>query len=186
MTSLTTTRLRKPATQRTPAASLSVTPSSGFTVQQAAARTGLSEHTLRYYERAGLLEPVGRQQSSRHRRYSDADISRLSTLACLRATGMPLDAMRRYFVLAARGRSAAPELEQLLQQQEEILKQRLDEMQHHLGYVRKKISYWTALKQGDTERALLISSTFAAGLRGEACQSTDSKPVPASRRTGSR
>jgi MerR-like DNA binding protein len=37
-----------------------------FTVQQAAQLTGLSEHTLRYYERVGLLPPVRRQDSSRH------------------------------------------------------------------------------------------------------------------------
>jgi MerR HTH family regulatory protein len=56
-----------------------------FTVQQAAQLTGLSEHTLRYYERVGLLPPVRRQNSSRHRRYSVADISIIETLACLRA-----------------------------------------------------------------------------------------------------
>jgi DNA-binding transcriptional MerR regulator len=43
----------------------------------------LSQHTLRDYERAGMLDPVGHQISSRHRRYSDADVSRMSTLGLL-------------------------------------------------------------------------------------------------------
>ena len=59
----------------------------GLTVQETAERTGLSEHTLRYYERAGLLRGVRRDDSSGHRRYSPEDVARISTLACLRATG---------------------------------------------------------------------------------------------------
>src|SRR5690348_17543161 len=78
-----------------------------YTVQQAAARTGWSEHTLRYYERIGLIQPVARQESSGHRRYSPADLATLETLACLRATGMPIDQMRRYFDLRSRGAEAA-------------------------------------------------------------------------------
>src|SRR3954470_20634531 len=70
-----------------------------YTVQQAAALAGLSEHTLRYYEKIGLIKPVQRQQSSHHRRYSPADLTKLETLACLRAAGMPIDQMRLYFDL---------------------------------------------------------------------------------------
>src|SRR3954452_21236581 len=85
-----------------------------YTVQQAAALTGLSEHTLRYYERIGLIQPVARQTSSGHRRYAAADLAKLETLACLRAAGMPIDQMRRYFELRAEGTNAAPELQALL------------------------------------------------------------------------
>jgi DNA-binding transcriptional MerR regulator len=74
-----------------------------YTVQQAAALTGLSEHTLRYYERIGLIQPVARQESSGHRRYGAADLAKLESLACLRATGMPIEQMRRYFELRAGG-----------------------------------------------------------------------------------
>jgi DNA-binding transcriptional MerR regulator len=53
----------------------------GLTVQQTAARTGLSEHTLRYYERAGLLEQVRRHHFSGHRRYSASDLARIRAAA---------------------------------------------------------------------------------------------------------
>lgn len=96
----------------------------GFTVQETAERTGLSEHNLRSYERAGLLEPIRRHDTSGHRRYSAADISPIATLACLRATGMPLDQMRRYFTLSGKGRAAAPELRALLEEQQEVLQDR--------------------------------------------------------------
>src|SRR5215213_64925 len=74
-----------------------------YTVQQAAALTGLSEHNLRYYERIGLIQPVLRQESSGHRRYGSGDLVKLETLACLRAAGMPIEQMRRYFELRAEG-----------------------------------------------------------------------------------
>ena len=80
-----------------------------YTVQQAAALTGLSEHTLRYYERIGLIQPVPRQRSSGHRRYRAADLTKLESLACLRATGMPIEQMRRYFELRSEGDESANE-----------------------------------------------------------------------------
>ena len=60
-----------------------------LTIQQVAALTQLSEHTLRYYERIGLLDPVNRA-SSGHRRYSTGDIAWIEFLTRLRTTGMPI------------------------------------------------------------------------------------------------
>ena len=64
-----------------------------------AALTGPSEHDLRYYERVGLLEPVHRDPTSGYHRYSPGDLVRCETLTCLRAAGLSLDEMRRYFEL---------------------------------------------------------------------------------------
>src|SRR5687767_9249406 len=77
--------VRPGAPSRVRAASRSLEPmGDGFTVQETAERTGLSEHTLRYYERAGLLAAVRRDGSSGHRRYSADDVARVRTLApCL-------------------------------------------------------------------------------------------------------
>ena len=134
----------------------------GLTVQETAERTGLSEHTLRYYERAGLLSAVRRDDSSGHRRYSADDVARVSTLACLRATGMPLEQMRRYFTLAARGRSAAHELRGLLEQQKGALEERMQAMQRHLDYVGRKIDYWKALEAGKDAVARRIADELAS------------------------
>jgi len=133
-----------------------------LTVQETAARTGLSEHTLRYYERAGLITAVRRDGSSGHRRYSADDVARGRTLACLRAAGLPLDQMRRYFTLAARGRSAAPEMRALLEQQKRALEDRMEAMRRHLDYVRRKIDYWEALQSGRDEAARRIADELAA------------------------
>jgi DNA-binding transcriptional MerR regulator len=74
----------------------------GLSVAEAAEATGLSAHTLRYYERAGLLGPVDRS-SSGHRRYGAADLARIGFLTRLRATGMPIRDVRRYAELMNAG-----------------------------------------------------------------------------------
>lgn len=144
----------------------------GLTVQETAARTGLSEHNLRYYERAGLLDPIRRHDSSGHRRYSMADINRVATLACLRATGLPLDQMRRYFTLSARGRTAAPELRALLEEQQDVLQERLEQMQRHLRYVKRKIQYWRAVEARDEHAAAEIASELTSHILGTTSHST--------------
>lgn len=154
-------RAARPA-EVAPAVARTVTRADGeFTVAQAAELTGLSEHTLRYYERARLLAPVRRQSSSRHRRYSGDDVARLRTLACLRAAGMPLEGMRRYFDLLALGERAAPLQLDMLAAQRAVLRQRLHELEGHVRYIDGKIAYWQAVEAGDRPRAAEIASRLS-------------------------
>ncbi len=145
-----------------------------YTVQQAAALTGLSEHTLRYYERIGLIQPVQRQHSSGHRRYGPADLARLESLACLRATGMPIEQMRHYFALRARGADAAAEQQALLTAHLQELHRRMAALQHHIQYVDRKIDYWHAIELQDEPAAARIAlevhelARATTGERGQA------------------
>lgn len=74
----------------------------GLTVAQMSAATGVSAHTLRYYEGAGLIQPVARTAGNQ-RRYSAADVTWLQFLLRLRDTGMPIVQMREYAQLRAQG-----------------------------------------------------------------------------------
>src|SRR5580658_3172990 len=69
---------------------------------QAAEQSGFSLDTLRYYERIGLLDGIGRAPSG-HRRFREEDLEWLGVLRCLRDTGMPIAQMRRYAELARSG-----------------------------------------------------------------------------------
>jgi DNA-binding transcriptional MerR regulator len=66
-----------------------------FTIAEVAAKTGVSAHTLRYYERIGLLD-VGRQANG-HRRFTEFDIHGVVFIGRLRATTMPIREIQRYF-----------------------------------------------------------------------------------------
>lgn len=85
----------------------------GLSIAEVATRTGLTAHTLRYYERAGLLAAPGRYPNG-HRRYTERDLAWLTLLTRLRATGMPIAEVRRYAELARAGTSTSAERRRLL------------------------------------------------------------------------
>jgi len=114
----------------------------GVTIAEAARATGLSAHTLRYYERADLmLDPVERATST-HRRYSEADIRWVGLLTRMRRTGMPIRLMRAYteLVRAGDGNEAA-RLELLETHRKEVLAQ-LAEVRRNLLAIDEKIDLY--------------------------------------------
>src|SRR4051794_40937434 len=97
----------------------------GLTISDAAAETGLTTHTLRYYERAGLmLDPVDRAPSS-HRRYSSTDLKWIRFLTKLRATGMSIQQMRDYTDLVKHGSATESERLEMLEAHRSLVKARL-------------------------------------------------------------
>lgn len=86
----------------------------GFTIRTMAERCGMTAHTLRYYERVGLIQPVGRARNG-HRRYSEADAAWLHFLHCMRDTNMPIREMQRYAAMRAMGQSTMEQRRQLLE-----------------------------------------------------------------------
>ena len=74
-----------------------------LSIAEAAQATGLTTHTLRYYEREGLLLELVERASSGHRRYSDRDLTSIVMLTRLRATGMPIREIRTYAELCRGG-----------------------------------------------------------------------------------
>jgi DNA-binding transcriptional MerR regulator len=90
-----------------------------WSISAAAEKCGLSQHTLRWYERIGLVGPVSRDASGR-RRFSDADLDWLSLITRLRETGMPVTDMQRYAELVRSGGGEAERLELLRCHREEV------------------------------------------------------------------
>ena len=90
-----------------------------WTISEAAAKCGLSQHTLRWYERIGLLGDIERGGDGR-RRFSDGDLDWLSLLTKLRATGMPVRDMQRYAELVRSGAGQAERLELLKRHRDQV------------------------------------------------------------------
>ena len=113
----------------------------GYTIDEAAERTGLSKHTLRYYEREGLLPPVGKA-SSGHRRYSDDDLGSVRFLQLLRATGMPIREMKEFVALTWAGDHTVAERVEVLTAYRTALRERMARDAEHLDALDRKIGYY--------------------------------------------
>ena len=124
-----------------------------MTIQEMARQSGLSEHTLRYYERIGLLTPIPRDNSSGHRRYSTEMVAVVESLSCLRGTGMPLEDIRTFLHLREQGRVAASEQKALFQAHLAVITEEAEQMKVRMEYLADKVAYWTALEAGDIEEA---------------------------------
>ena len=115
--------------------------SAELTIAEVAERTGLTRHTLRYYERDGLMLGVDRARSG-HRRYSEHDLSWLELIAKLRATGMPIREVRRYAELVRAGDGNEGERLALLRAHRERVRAKLEETAAYLDAIDWKISYY--------------------------------------------
>jgi MerR family transcriptional regulator, copper efflux regulator len=122
-----------------------------LTIQDVSRRSGLSGPTLRYYEEVGLIGPIERDASSRHRRYREEDLDTLQALACLRAMGVGIEDMRTYQANRALGHQAAGEQRNLLLRHAERVEAQIATLHTHLDYLRAKAALWDARDHGDAD-----------------------------------
>jgi len=112
-----------------------------LTIRQASRATGLTVHTLRYYERIGLLTPVGRA-SNGHRRYDQVDIDRIIFLNKMRKTGMPLEQIKEYALLMYQGDAGIPGRITLLQTHRCAVLEQMAELTEMLTAIDKKLDLY--------------------------------------------
>jgi DNA-binding transcriptional MerR regulator len=139
---------RQPATESVPS---DVGP--GLSIAEAARRSGVSAHTLRYYERVGLaVTPVDRTPGGR-RRYQRLDLEWITICTRLRATGMPIKSIRRYAQLIAAGRGNEPERLALLESHRADVIAKLADIEDNLRVIDHKIDvYRGRLEAGDADQ----------------------------------
>lgn len=136
-----------------------------LTIAAAAARCGLPESTVRYWERVGLTPPVARDPSSGHRRYGEEDVVLLETLANLRAVGLSLEDMRAYLAGAARGDAAAGEQRALFEAHARRLAREVAALELRRTYLELKVRYWAARESGDLDKATEIADELRPVIR---------------------
>jgi DNA-binding transcriptional MerR regulator len=112
-----------------------------LTISEAAAAAGISAHTLRYYERAGLIDPIGRADSG-HRRFTERDINWIVFLTKLRATGMPIRQMLEYADLVRAGGGTEQARLALLEAHRDAVRERIDALERNLELIDYKIDLY--------------------------------------------
>jgi DNA-binding transcriptional MerR regulator len=125
----------------------------GLSIGQVAERTGLSVHALRFYEREGILaNPVERGPGGR-RVYSAADVDWLAICISLRASGMPLSAIRRYANLVRQGTGNEKDRLSLLYRHQQHVSAQIRELTTCLDLIDFKVrAYEDHLAQGTADR----------------------------------
>ncbi len=117
----------------------------GLTIQQVAQRTGLSIHTLRYYERLGLLISVHRLPNG-HRRYDESNLRWIDLLKCLRASAMPISEMQHFAEITRQETSTAREKRELLEAHRLRVMAQLQEIEHTLARLDTKIAHFHSVE----------------------------------------
>jgi len=132
---------------------LEVKPQPGLSIGEAARRTGVSAHTLRYYERAGLVVTTVDRTAGGRRRYQQLDLDWITVCTRLRATGMPIRTIRRYAELVSAGYGNEQERLALMEAHRADVTAHLAELQENLELIDHKIDvYRGRLAAGDADR----------------------------------
>ena len=127
-----------------------------YTIKEASQLSGLPGSTLRYYETIGIIQPISRDTSSKHRVYNQEDINLIDAIACLNATGMSLDDMRAYLENRNKGRDGADDEIALLEAQKQRITDEAKFLELRRQYIELKIAYWQEVKSGDTKQMEII------------------------------
>ncbi|WP_035770233.1 MerR family transcriptional regulator [Arthrobacter castelli] len=115
-----------------------------MSIAEVAERTGLSKDTLRYYEKAGLIEAIDRGTGGR-RRYAAGDMDWLAFLLRLRETGMSIADMHRFTQLRRTGGSTVAARLDLLAGHRDDVEKHIAALQDHLQGLDSKIAHYQSL-----------------------------------------
>lgn len=131
-----------------------------LTVGQAAVESGISVHTLRYYERVGLLSDVPRTVSGR-RRYGRRELGAVEFITRLRDTGMPIARILAYADLVRAGGGNEEERLAVLVEHHTAVRRSLAEQSRHLDAIQRKIDLYRAHLASGMAGAVVVSETVA-------------------------
>lgn len=115
-----------------------------LTISEVSDQTGLSVDTLRYYEKAGLIEHVGRT-SGNHRCYAASDLDWLAFLLRLRETGMSIAEMRHFAQLRSKGMATVGDRRDLLRAHRSSLETHIGNLRQSAKALDHKINYYEEL-----------------------------------------
>lgn len=113
----------------------------GFTIREVAEKTKLTAHTLRYYEKEGML-PAIKRDSAGNRDFSDRDMELISVICCLKNTGMPIKQIKEYINWCVVGDETLDMRKELfIKHRQDVLRQ-IEELNTNLEKIDYKIKYY--------------------------------------------
>jgi DNA-binding transcriptional MerR regulator len=116
-----------------------------YTIQEAAKEMQVSAHTLRYYEKIGLLHPIPRSGIG-HRYYVEEDLGWIYWLKLLRDSGMPIQTMKVYVSLTRSGEATIQERCGILEEHRNILRGKIANLERCPDKITKKVEFYQGYK----------------------------------------
>jgi DNA-binding transcriptional MerR regulator len=137
-----------------------------YSTKELTEKLNLSMHTLRYYEKEGLLPPIERDQHG-NRKYSDLDLERLILIRCMRASGMSIAYIKDYMKLCLEGFSSVSSRKEILLLQKKVLEEQKKELDENLEVINLKLEYYRELEnRGPDEYESIIDKKHADAFEG--------------------
>jgi DNA-binding transcriptional MerR regulator len=131
-----------------------------LSIGQAARRTGLSVHALRFYEREGLIATPVQRDASGRRSYTEDDLEWLDLCVKLRGSGMPIASVRRYAELVRAGRGNEGDRLIILREHQQRLTAQIAELTACLETVTFKVKlYEESLSTGEADPIWIPATT---------------------------
>ena len=119
-----------------------------MTIKEVSEEFGISQDTLRYYERVGLIPPVTRT-SRGNRDYQESDLGWVENAVCMRNAGVPIEALIEYVKLYQMGDTTFEARRQLLQEQYDALQEQKEQIEATMKRLAYKVSrYEKAVQTG--------------------------------------
>jgi DNA-binding transcriptional MerR regulator len=129
-------------------------PPAELSIGEVAERTGLSVHTLRLYEREGLIADPVRRRDNGHRVYRESDVEWLTYCTKFRASGMPLASIRRLAELVREGPGNEEARLALLREHRQRVIDRIAELNDCLEVITNKVTVYERHVARGTARGL--------------------------------
>lgn len=123
-----------------------------YSISEAGKKLGLSIHTLRYYEKAGLMPEIMRNKAG-NRVYTDSDISWIYLIRCLRTVDMPIQNIGRYISLLKSPDGTLEERRSMIEAFKEEIDETLRKYKIVQSLIDKKLQYYNSAEQADKTEA---------------------------------
>ncbi|ACT00353.1 MerR family transcriptional regulator [Paenibacillus sp. JDR-2] len=122
-----------------------------YTIGQVAEKIGVSAHTLRFYDKQGLLPFVDRNEAG-NRVFKESDMEWLAVIACLKNSGMAVKKIRKYIELGMEGDATLKERLEVFENHKKFVAEKMAELEAYTKKIDDKISYYrTAIELGSTK-----------------------------------
>ena len=123
-----------------------------YSIMEAGKKLGLSIHTLRYYEKEGLMPRIARFGNG-HRVYTESDISWIYLIRCLRDIDMPIQSIRDYIGLLKNPDSTLEDRRSMIAAFKHVIDEKLKKYQIVQSLIEKKLEFYDAAAQSEKNEA---------------------------------